>query len=118
MGIRESVVTEEQRISEVSLLVAAGQITVLEYKAGIEYATKILDYLKTIDAPSPYGADLSDYSDERCLGLKLGMAGARETLSRAGKQAARIVDRVMVYGEPIGDGELFLLRRGLKVLAK
>src|SRR5690348_9851243 len=96
----------------------AGQISQREYEAGIDYGTKILDYLKTIDAPSPYGADLSDFSDDLCVKRKLDMAKARETLSKAGKKAALVVDRVTVYGEQLAPGELILLRDGLRVLAE
>lgn len=117
MGIRETVWVQGPQISEVNLLLESGQISEREYRAGITYATKILDYLKTIDAPQPYGADLSDFSDEQCLHRKIEMAEARKTLGRAGKKAALVVDRVMVYGEPLGPGDLLLLRDGLRALA-
>ena len=117
MGIRETGWTDEHRASGIGLLFIAGQISQREYEAGIEYATTILDYLKTIDAPSPYGADISEFSDDQCLQCKIDMAKARESLGRAGKKAAVVVDRVTVYGEQLGPGDLSLLRDGLRALS-
>ena len=102
MGIRETGFIDKDRTSEVNRLLLSGYISSIEYSAGITYATKILDYLKTIDAPSPYSdGDCESFSDEICLHRKIEMAKARETLSRAGKKSAAVVDRVMVYGEPL-----------------
>ena len=119
MGVRENIpgVTDEHHVSQIGRLFIEGQISRREYDAGIEYATTILDYLKTIDAPAPYGADLSDFSDEMCEHRKIEMAKARKRLDAAGKKAALVVDRVTVYGEQIATGELPLLCAGLKALS-
>lgn len=120
MGVRENFarVTDEHRVSEIGRLFTVGLISQRDYSAGIEYATTILDYLKTIDAPSPYGADLSDFTDKQCEDRKIEMAKARKALAIAGRKAASVVDRVTVYGEPMAPGEFPLLLAGLKALSK
>lgn len=121
MGIREVVpeITDEHRVSLLGQLYSTGQISRVEYSAGIDYAKKILDYLKTIDAPAPYGADISDFSDEQCIHRKLAMAEARSILTnRAGRKSASVVDRVAVYGEQIAPEEIPLLVKGLKELSR
>jgi hypothetical protein len=121
LGIREIVpeVTDEHRASLLGELYSSGKISRAEYNAGIDYAKKMLDYLKTIDAPSPYGADISDYTDEQCLQRKLSMAAARSVLvNGAGRKSAVVVDRVAVYGEQIAPEEIPLLCQGLKKLSQ
>lgn len=121
MGVRENfenLELDEHHVSEIGRLYVVGQISKKQYEAGISYATTILDYLKTIDAPAPYGADLSDFSEELCLQRKIDMAKARKSVAAAGKKAALVVDRVTVYGEPMGPGDLQLLCDGLKALSE
>lgn len=121
MGIREVVpeVTDEHRASLLGHLYSTGVISQREYQSGVDYAKKILDYLKTIDAPEPYGSDISDFTDEQCLGRKLAMAEARSILTnRAGRKSALVVDRVAVYGEQIAPEEIPLLCQGLKELSR
>ena len=120
LGIRETVpkVTDEHRVSLIGHLFSNGVISEAEYTAGIDYAKAILNYLKTIDAPEPYGADISDFSDEQCLQRKLDMAKARAILNKAGRDAALVVDRVTVYGEQIAPSEIPLLVKGLKELSR
>jgi hypothetical protein len=120
LGIREVVpeVTDEHRVSLLGQLYSSGTISRVEYNAGIDYAKKILDYLKTIDAPAPYGGDISDFSDEQCLHRKLSMAEARSILNKAGRKSASVVDRVAVYGEQIAPEEIPLLVKGLKELSQ
>ena len=121
LGIRENFpegATDEHRDSSIGRLFMSGQISERQYQAGIKYATTILDYLKTIDAPAPYGADLSEISDEMCLHRKIEMARARKALSKAGRKASSVVDRVTVYGEQIAPSELQLLFDGLMVLSE
>ena len=120
LGVRENFpvgATDEHRDSGIGRLFMSGAISERQYQAGIKYATTILDYLKTIDAPAPYGADLSDFSDELCLNRKIEMAKARKSLSKAGRKAASVVDRSVVYGEQIAPDEFSLLFMGLMVLA-
>lgn len=119
MGVRENFpgFTDEHHASDLGRLCIVGHISRREYTAGVDYATKILDYLKTIDAPSPYGSDLSDFTDDQCLQRKIDMAKARKALSTAGRKAASVVDRVTVYGEALAPGELPLLCAGLKALS-
>lgn len=116
MGIRERGVTDEHRVSELGRLFSEGEISRGEYRIAISYGITILDYLKTIDAPSPYGSELASIPDEVCLERKLEMAAARTALNKAGRKAAMVVDCVAVYGEPLRDGELSLLRAGLQAL--
>jgi hypothetical protein len=120
LGIREDIprATDAQRASLLGHLFIAGHISQKDYEAGIDYATKILDYLKTIDAPFPYGGDISDFSDETCLARKLAMAEARSVLGRAGRRASSVVDRVAVYGEQIAPEEIPLLCDGLAALSR
>lgn len=120
MGVRENVpgITDEHHVSEIGRLFMGGQISQRQYEAGIDYATTILDYLKTIDAPAPYGADLSDFTDDQCLQRKIDMARARKRVNATGKKAALVVDRVTVYGEQLAPGELKLLSDGLKALSE
>ncbi len=120
MGVRENfqTFTDEHHASDLGRLYMAGEITRKQYNAGVEYGTTILDYLKTIDAPAPFGADLSDFTDEQCLQRKLSMANARKALSVAGRKAAAVVDRVAVYGDQMAPGELPLLCAGLKALSE
>jgi hypothetical protein len=120
LGIRElpTRITDEHFASEIGGLYRGGWITKAEYDAGARYGKIILDYLKTIDAPSPYsGGRCEELADEICLGRKLKMAAAREVLKALDPRCAKVVDRVAVYGEGMGTDELPLLRAGLRALA-
>jgi hypothetical protein len=110
--------TDEHFSSEIGGLYRQGAITHTEYEAGARYGTIIFDYLKTIDAPSPYSnGRCEEFDDEVCLGRKLRMAAAREVLRGLDPRCAKIVDRVAVYGEGLTPEELPLLRAGLRALA-
>ena len=119
MGIREKFgFSDEHRASEVGRLFMGGQISEQEYEAGARYANIVLMYLKTTDAPAPYGNDyLGDLADEVCLSRKINMSAARFVLRDLDKRCERILDRVAVYEEPLADGELPFLRSALKALA-
>lgn len=123
MGIRElpQGFTDEHLASELGGLCIQGAITHSEYDAGAKYGKIILDYLKTIDAPEPYSnGRCEEFPDEPvdvCLERKLKMAQAREILKKLDKRVSGIVDRVAVYGEGLREGELPLLRQGLRALS-
>ena len=120
MGIRElsGKFTDEHFASEIGGLYRQGAITHTEYDAGARYGKIILDYLKTIDAPEPYSnGRCEEFADEVCLGRKMKMAAAREVLQGLDPRCAKVVDRVTVYGEGLGENELPLLRTGLRALA-
>jgi hypothetical protein len=112
-------VTDEHLVSEIGGLYAQRAITLVEYEAGIRYGTVILDYLKTIDAPSPYSnARSEEFPDDVCLRRKLAMASARQILKDLNDpDCMRVVDRVTVYGEPLYGDDLRLLRKGLQALS-
>lgn len=120
MGIRETAprATDEHRASLLGHLFMSGRISQREYSAGVEYARSILDYLKTIDAPEPYGADINEFSDEICIKRKVELAEARAKLAPVGRKAASVVDRVAVYGEQITSEEIPLLCQGLRELSR
>jgi hypothetical protein len=121
LGIRElpDRITDEHFASEIGGLYRQGAITHSEYNAGATYGKIILDYLKTIDAPEPYSnGRCEEFPDEVCLVRKLRMSAAREVLKGLDPRCARVVDRVTVYGEPMGPGEIELLRAGLRALAQ
>lgn len=119
MGIRElPKVGDEHLASYLGSLYADGAISLVEYDAGSKYASIILNYLKTIDAPSPYSSDRCEsFSDEICLKRKMDMATAREILKGISHECMRVVDRVAVYGEPVYSDDLPHLRKGLRALA-
>lgn len=119
MGIREKFgFSDEHRASEVGRLFMGGQISGPEYAAGARYANIVLLYLKTTDAPAPYGNEyLGDIADEICLSRKINMAAARQILNDLDRRCGTILDRVAVYEEPLGDGDLPFLRKALKALA-
>jgi hypothetical protein len=121
LGIRElpgGRFTDEHFASEIGGLYRQGAISHSEYDAGARYGKIILDYLKTIDAPSPYSnGHCEEFADEVCLGRKLKMAAAREALRGLDPRCAKVVDRVTVYGEGLGPDELPLLRAGLRALS-
>lgn len=111
---------DDRLASEIGRLYFAGFVTKLEYEAGIRYANIVLLYLKSTDAPAPYGCEAVaiDLADDACLKRKLDMLTAREALDQSiGRRSARIVDRVTVYEEPLRDGELSIFREGLRALA-
>ena len=100
--------------SELGRLFFAGRITQREYEAGVRYANIVLVYLKSIDAPEPYGGEVESISDDECFARKMAFCSARAVVGRY----APTVDRIAVYDEPIrGDNDLEALRRGLKALA-
>lgn len=119
MGIREKFgFSDEHRASEIGRLFIQRDISEAEYEAGARYANIVLMYLKTTDAPAPYGNEyLGDMDDGACLSRKINMSAARFILRDLDKRCGRILDRVAVYEEPLADGELPLLRKALKALA-
>jgi hypothetical protein len=124
LGIRElprPQGTDEHFASEIGRLYVNGQISLAEYQAGTKYANIVLTYLKTTDAPSPYGGgdleDLDSIPDEHCLRKKLNLSAAREVLNGLDRRCGLAVDRVAVYDEPVRDGDLPPLRAALKALA-
>lgn len=124
MGVRELPhrVTDEHLVSEIGGLYAQGVITLSEYEAGIKYGTIVLNYLKTIDAPSPYSngrcEEFPEQPEDICLKRKLAMAAARQVLKDLNNpKCAKVVDRVAVYGEPVYQDDIPLLRAGLRALS-
>lgn len=120
MGVREAVkVTDEHLVSELGGLYAQRAITLAEYEAGIDYGKIILNYLKTIDAPSPYSSERCEsFPDDICIQRKLAMASARQVLKDLhNPKIASVVDRVTVYGEPVYGDDITHLRQGLQALA-
>lgn len=121
MGVRElpNRVTDEHLVSEIGGLYARGVITLTEYNAGVAYGKIILDYLETIDAPSPYSFERSDsFADDKCLQRKLKMSAARKVLKDTNNpKCAKVVDRVTVYGEPVYAEDIPHLRQGLRALS-
>jgi hypothetical protein len=110
--------TDEHFASEIGRLYVEGHISLAEYQAGTKYANIVLTYLKTTDAPSPYGGgDLDSIPDEICLRRKLNLSAAREVLNGLDRRCGLAVDRVAVYDEPVRDGDLPPLRAALKALA-
>ena len=104
--------------SEIGRLFFSGLISAIEYEAGLRYGQIILLYLATTDAPSPYGNEyLWNMDDDYCFRCKMHMAAARTVLKDAGLGCERIVDRVAVYDEQLRDGDLPVLRIGLRALA-
>ncbi len=103
--------------SEFGRLFFHGLITKWEYEAGIEYASIVLMYLLTTDAPEPYGNEFTSIVDDLCFRRKMNLAAAREVLKPCGMRCLRIVDRVTVYEQPLRDGELEILKMGLRALA-
>jgi hypothetical protein len=104
--------------SELGRIFYRNSISLAEYEAGVRYSNIVLDYLRTTDAPEPYGNEyVSSISDDICLRRKMNMAAAKEVLRDAGPKAGRVVDRVVVYDGELRDGELALLRTALKALA-
>ena len=121
MGIRSTgfrvPLLDELRVSEIGRLRRLGQISHAEYEAGVNYGKIMLLYLASIDAPDPYGGDISVLSDEICLRRKLQVAAAKTVLRDISPRCMRIVDRVAVYDEPTNDShELQILRSGLQAL--
>jgi hypothetical protein len=104
--------------SEFGRLFFNGLVTKSEYEAGIRYANIVLLYLHSTDAPSPYGNDyINDVADEECSRRKIRMSSARTVLNDVGRRCAHVVDRIAVYDQPMRDGELCVLRVGLRALA-
>lgn len=98
-----------------------GEITQDEYEAGVKYGSFGLLYLETIDAPDPYGGELAPIVDDVCLTRKVNFLTARKAIrDTAGKPADKrwltVLDRVTIYDEPLRDGELDVLRAGLRAL--
>jgi hypothetical protein len=108
---------DDRLASEIGRLYFGGFVTKSEYEAGVRYSNIVLLYLRTTDAPSPYGTTSIDIADDQCFRRKIDMAAARDVLKAVDKSCVRIVDRVTVYEEPLRDGELILLRSGLRALA-
>jgi hypothetical protein len=121
LGVRELAhrVTDEHLVSEIGGLYRDGVITLSEYEAGIRYGTVVLDYLKTIDAPSPYSSgQCEEFSDDICVRRKLAMSAARQILKDLREpKCGSVVDRVTVYGEPVYADDIKYLRQGLRALA-
>jgi hypothetical protein len=104
--------------SEFGRLFFRGMISRIEYEAGVRYANVVLMYLSTTDAPEPYGReDLSSIEDDECFRRKMSMSAAKLVLKNAGRRCGHVVDRVTVYEQPLRDGELEILRIGLRALA-
>ena len=103
----------------------AGMITESQYHAGIRYGSGALEYIESIDAPDPYGADLDALTQDACYDRKIYISRARDVLRRAAakdKIPARnvidAVDAVTIYGEsPGGEKAWRALRIGLSALA-
>lgn len=116
MGLREIFDTDvgTSRLGGVYL---SGEIDRSEFLAGKSYAVLMHRYLRTIDAPEPFGSVPDRYSDEHCLSLKLAAAEARHCLRRIGRRVEMITDKVVIYDEEIGPDEVPLLRLGLRALA-
>lgn len=103
-----------------------GHITEPEFQAGVRYGQICLDYLQSIDAPTPYGNGFRDLPDDDCFVRKIMMAQSRQILKDAAAASTRIsarrviaaVDRLAVYGEgPRSLEEFKALRVGLRALA-
>ncbi len=104
--------------SEIGRLFFRGMITKSEYEAGIRYANIVLLYLNTTDAPSPFGNEHIDASDDECLRRKIDLSAARHVLKPYGRDILRVLDRIAVYDQPLNDdSELDTLRIGLRALA-
>ncbi len=105
--------------SEFGRLSFHNRISKSEYQAGCDYAELVLDYLRTTDAPEPYGNEyIANIADDVCFRRKMDLAAARIVLKSAGPKCLYVVDRVAVYGEPLRDGdEIEILRAGLRALA-
>ena len=121
MRIRDAVARselDELRVSEIGRLRGLNLISKNEYEAGVRYGRIMLQYLASIDAPDPYGGDISLLSDDTCYRRKIKVASAKTILRDLGPACMRIVDRVAVYDEPTRDDcEFDLLRKGLRALA-
>lgn len=103
--------------SEIGRLYFSGVISKDEYEAGVKYAGIALRYLETIDAPEPYGGELSSIDHEECLRRKLSFASAQTILKAVGKRCCIAVDRVTIYDEPLRDDvDRQALRTGLRAL--
>ena len=103
-----------------------GRITEAQHNAGLKYGNLMLEYLESIEAPSPYGGNSQDYSDDSCYHRNIVMAQAREILRVAAKRSGLpsrdvilAVDRVAIYEEsPPNDADSWkALRIGLSALA-
>lgn len=108
---------DDRLASEIGRLYFGGFVTKSEYEAGVRYANIVLLYLRTTDAPSPYGTALVDLPDDVCFRRKVAVAAARTVLRDIDERCIRIVDRVTVYEEPLREGELNVFRSGLRALA-
>jgi hypothetical protein len=94
-----------------------GKISQDEYEAGVRYARFGLEYLETIDSPDPYGGELAEIDEEVCLRRKINFIAARKVLKDdLGRWGAVVVDRVVIYDEPVRLGDLEVLRAGLRAL--
>lgn len=104
-------------VSELGRLFFQDMIREAEYEAGANYAKMALLYLESIDAPSPFGGDLSPLSTDKCFARKMNFLAARDTLKSAGRKSVAVVDRVAIYDEPLRANELDMLRMGLRALS-
>jgi len=102
--------------SNLGRLYFEGMITEAEYDAGTRFGWLVLEYLESIAAPSPYGSDLLNLSDEECLKRANCMAARKALKEGAGACALVAVDRIAVYDEKLREGELRALRAGLRAL--
>jgi hypothetical protein len=104
--------------SELGRIFYRNLISLEEFEAGVRYCNIVLEYLRTTDAPEPYGNEyVSSVDDGVCLRRALSMSAAKEVLRDVGPCAGRVVDRVVVYDGELRDGELNLLRAALRALA-
>lgn len=104
--------------SEIGRLSFRRLISRVEYRAGVKYANIVLLYLASADGPEPYGSNyIWAIEDDDCLQRKINMSAARAVLKDAGPRCMAVVDRVAVYDEPLRDGELSILRAGLRALS-
>lgn len=114
---------DEKLESTLGRFYVRGLITQSQFDAGIRYAGIVLDYLRSVGAPAPYGGNIDDLTDDQCFQAKIQFSQAREILkgaAPAGQEKAMIaaVDRLAVYGEDIKSfEEMGLLRVGLQALA-
>lgn len=121
LGIREIPprrASDEHFASIIGRLYVDDRISLVEYEAGARYANVVLSYLRTTDAPDPFGnGDLEGVPDEICFQRKLNFAAARQVLSELDRRCGLVLDRVAVYDEPLRDGDLPPLRNALRALA-
>lgn len=104
--------------SPLGRLFFSGKITQPQYEAGIRFYVIMARWCESIDAPRPYGGELSEIEDDVCFRRKILFSQAKSLLDQVAPCCYRVVSRVAFFEkEPRGSADLELLRRGLAALS-